>query len=39
MKAQKTGKRRLKKKDEEGSYNMVRELTVGDREMYFRYTR
>ena len=27
----------LKKRDEEGSYNMVRELAVGDREMYFRY--
>ena len=29
----------LMKRDEEGSYNMVRELTVGNREMYFRYTR
>ena len=29
----------LKKRDEEGSYNMVRELTEGDREIYFRYTR
>ena len=29
----------LKKRDEEGSYNMVRELAMGDREMYFRYMR
>ena len=29
----------LKKRDEEGSYNMVRELAMGDREMYFRYKR
>ena len=27
----------LKKRDEEGSYNVVLELTVGDRDMYFRY--
>ena len=27
----------LKKRDEQGSYNMVRELAMGDREMYFRY--
>ena len=29
----------LKKRDEEGSCNMVRKLAVDDREMYFRYMR
>ena len=29
----------LKKRDEEGSYNMVRKLAVDDRKMYFRYMR
>ena len=33
------GKRFLKKRDEEGGYNMVRELVVGDRELYSRYMR
>ena len=33
------GKRFLKKRDEEGGYNMVRELAVGDREMYLKYMR
>ena len=29
----------MKKRDEEGSYNMVKELAVGNREMYFKYMR